>query len=365
MIFTLVQLYITCTQLKAYANRQGRLDSWDSEYRGYSNEQYASEVAIAFTYVPTVLLLALMVLAVYRFILTETFRDYWQKVTTKEKPSYHVFVIVYIMVSTINFIFFIMEVIGMLLWSRTRDTTGVGTTVSKVIHILISCLLSAVVAAFAAQSVVQNVPGGLLRYAEVCFTCCIGLCCSKESTVTKAIVAMSFLVFAEILGWCLIPTFVLVLAEPIETIAVVSLAVSLFLFTAIAMSIIVLIVEGQMPGTTSPISKRSTVALSIFIIFFGGCVATSLIGLYLYIIEEGANTGGLSGTLITFIPTIITAVAAYFGKQALKNYIPGSEDNLSRKDAEAAVRFGTWALKKFEASYASDVQHLKETVKTD
>ena len=315
-------------------------------------------LAITFFYVPTVLLLAFVVLVVFRFILTRKFKDYWEKVVSEERPFFHVFVIAYIMVATINCAFFILEVVGIVAWSRTGDITGVGTTVSKVIHILLSCVLSAVVAVFAARSDLKNVPERLLKYA-----CCIGLCCSNKHVVHKAIVAMNFLVFAEILGWCLFPTLVLVLADPVKTIAVVSLAISLFLFTAIAMSIIVLIAEGNMPGENNPVTK-STVAISVFIVFFGGCVVTSLIGLYLYIIEKGANTGGLSGTLIAFIPTIITTVAAYFGKEALRNYVFGSENDLPKKDADAAVRFGTWALKKFEDSYVGDVQELKETMKT-
>ena len=146
-------MHITHAQLKVYANNQGELDSWNSVNRGYSTEQSASKVAIVFIYVPTFILLVVAVLLVFRVIHTKTFIEFWKKVVNKKQPYYSIFFTTFVMITIINNIFFTMEIIGVGLWIRTNGKVAVGITVSKLIHILVSCLLPAIVAVFVAQSI--------------------------------------------------------------------------------------------------------------------------------------------------------------------------------------------------------------------
>ena len=320
------------------------MESWNSENRGYSTEQRASELAIVFFYVPTLLLLAAVVLIVFKGVTINKFKDFLRKKVineeTQERPFYILFVTTYIMVAIINYIFFIMELIGVLLWSRSSDPVGIGITVSKVIHILISCILPGIVAVFVAHSVAGNrvstdsealfdgnrmpkVPNGL-KHSVCIFTCGFGWCISGcHRLVQETLVAMNFLVFVATLAWCVIPTVVLAFADPVETIAVASLTVSLFLFTAIAMSTVILLAEEQMSRDKG--FKASTILVGLVVILVGG-VVVSLIALYLYIIEKGASTGGLTGAITAFIPTAITGVAVWLVKRALQSYVPNTQE---------------------------------------
>ena len=276
-------------------------------------------MAIVFFYVPTLLLLAAMILLVFKGITTKKFKDLWNKIINEEEPSYILFITMYIMIAIINYIFFLMELVGVLLWSLTGELVGAGVTVSKVIHILISCILPGIVAIFIARSVSnveahsKEMPKHLKR-AMYFFTFGVGWCISRkrccDRLVQETLVAMNFLVFVAILAWCVIPTVVLAFADPVETISVVSLAVCLFLLIAIAMSMFILFAD----------KSKASITLVALVVILIGCVVISLIVLYLYIIEKGASTGGVSGAIAAFIPTTITAVALWFLKRSLKKY---------------------------------------------
>ena len=381
------------TQLKAYANNQGQLDSWNSVNKGYSSEQRASKVAIVFFYVPTLILLVVGVLLVFKVIHTRKFIRFWKKVVDKKKPYYGIFLTSFVMITVINNMFFTMEIIGVGLWGRTNETVAVGITVSKLIHIFVSCLLPGIVAVFVAQSIAKEVPNNNANNAEEVYNFpptesdadaeiklvrtdkkeraneeangAGGSTSDREEKLILKKVPDGFKCVAYFfmcgiggiltcgIGVILIcikqkhllhETFIIVAINFMVFVTILSwcifptvvLAFADPVRTSAVVSMAVFSFMCIAIAMSIVVQKRPKLVILSLIALSITAVVLSLIVLYLYIIFKGVRTGGLKGAIIAFIPAAITAATAWIGKRAIEKY---GESNISiQKESKSDMK---------------------------
>lgn len=123
----------------------------------------------------------------------------------------------------------------------------------------------------------------------------------------------------------ILPIVILLFINPIRTIALVSLAITLLLSYGLLLAIYAALFSFPLATgrvwTRRRIYKRR-VSFGALIIVLGVCsliIVTPILYVYLMVIKKGVNTGGVLGIMIALIPTIITVSATWFGKRTLKN----------------------------------------------
>ena len=168
----------------------------------------------------------------------------------------------------------------------------------------------------------------------------------------------NFLLFVAVIAWSIVPTLLLLLVNTVVTFAIVTLTMALFVLGAIAITLLLLcIVVPSRTGSKLLLTHRSDkniwhffgrimnvvakiccwdafwigLSISCLILF----TTSVLLTIYAFIIMKGASDGGVIGLFVAFIPTILTAGGAWFGKKLLDSFL---KEKKAKEDDECAIQ---------------------------
>ena len=315
-------------QLKAVANAQEAVSSSDTIYQGYTVQGNARNVAYAIFYVPTIVLLILIFTLYARLTNTNFATRYIKKIAAAKKPYYQLFFSVYFVTAISCVIHIVSEVIGVFIWF---DTTAAPATSTKFCIFVFLCSLTLIPAILIAKYHSNDL------MTVHCFVC------SRFPKISKCLLAWNFLLFTTILIWSLIPILILVFVNPIQTLSIVLLSLSILFLVCILITIWYTLFfptgENQEnqdvanDGTKGWWHKGMRWCLNLTI--FGtlsSCFIFMAI-LLVYLLHKGVNTGGVLGFILALAPGTIIAIAAWFSGKILK-WFEEEEDGEKKKEKE-------------------------------
>ena len=372
---------ISLTQLKAYADEGGPLDSWgEAEFRGFTVSEDASDQAYAFFYGPTIVLLFVLVAIFLKIAISKWLENNLVWIANEKKPTYQLFISIYIITAFLNWIFIACELAGVIFWVTIGRAEGQAckavTTkfMCVIITLLVALLFAWKISKTFNRKSKKEVPDSIIKlYARIfslgCIPWIVFNCRAKKrptesvsmhkytsddsgdhaisidndcatdanSTDTnecletmsyRVLAVWNFLVFAVIIVWNVIPTILLIFINPVETLAVLALAVSVFFLFSVSLAILLFKVNSKNPTTTKKI------VLTLLIIIFLVYVFIHTLYLYVRLIDRGINTGGFLGYIVTVVPAVITTAAAWGGKKILQGLDLTEEESSTTKEAE-------------------------------
>ena len=277
-------------------------------------------------------------------------QEHLEQVSREEKPDYQLFVSIYICTAIANWVFAGFEIIGCIFWTVKSAGGDVNETAFLSVWFKFSLFLMIVIVTFLSACciikcvtvlvtkkrseeertqtktlcrLVQDfdllVPEGL-QIAALVF---VFLCCytgKRKSIITLLLIVWNFLSFALIITWCLISCIIIVFITPIQTLAIVFLLLSIFLFVYIAVAAVGLLVLQKGPSQNKMSRCTCNRVLNTIIICTIGITFLFLISFYLYLVRIGIKTGGIGGIAISLIPGALTAAMALFSRKLLKKY---------------------------------------------
>lgn len=156
------------------------------------------------------------------------------------------------------------------------------------------------------------------------------------------------LIFVNIIIWNFVPIVALFFVRLVLTFAIFSLILSLFVLVAVFTTYLVysFAKSGKHGGIASSILEevldvkdskwRLVIKVCCWPKFWFGLfavalllfVVTILLMVYILIVYKGATDGGMTGFVISaLLPTAVTAMATYFGKQLLDNVVENRADD--------------------------------------
>ena len=299
------------------------MSSSDSKYKGYTVQGTAKKDAYLCFYIPTLALLIVIYFLYPRLIITKWASNYLKKISAKEKPYYQLFLSVYFVTVLVNVSYISLEVqhIAGFEWVDPGVKLS-NATVSKFVVFIVCCIIVNLIPAYFVSrnsTDLRNLPKFFKTITVLCFG--VYCCCCNTSHVARFLLAWNFLTFTSILVWSFIPTLILVFVNPIQTLAVVLLVLSLFFLSytsfAVAFTYYAIADDEQ---NNDRLKKYGSLCLTVLIVIGVGITLWFMTVLAVILIHRGVSTDGTLGFVLVFAPGIIAGIAAWFSRKVLAQY---------------------------------------------
>lgn len=323
------------TQLKAYANAQGLLQSWDSQYRGYISND--NGFVIYSILVPVILLTTAVTIVVGKIVLSKSFhKSVLEKTESKKKQPYNfLFLTAYILIAIVNCVFVGAEIIGIFIWCGKEESAH-RTVLIKLLVFGFSILLAIIVAGLTNREfeMLTERPQTKYTVARVSKLCVSQRTAagSKRFCIAQLLMILNIELFAVIITWNLIPIVLLIFVNPVKTIAGVSFVLSLFVLFPITLTLIAKSYEGSIQFHTNDSTQSCTCVniksnlINFWIIICILYVVFIWVTTYQRIVQRGADTGGAVMFAVAFLPPAILSAVAIGAKRLLHKVDPDSQE---------------------------------------